>query len=376
MSEAGPDFSFVILARKDELLPVLPLPVQTPVSQATSDGPPRDIAAWWPWGVVAVCVLVAIVFVPRLYRSSDGGGSTSPGKPDGASQSTQDGAAIDKSGQKASPQSESAEPRIGATPRTIPEPAADAWTAIAEQIRGAVLALAAEDPNGLGTWSLGTATAIRGDTLLTTASVATHLESMRRDGWKLWAISPEQQIRVEITQVVVHVGYVRSSEKPEQQLFFDLAIVSVGGNLPRACPVAAADELARLDQDSRLGCLALSHGGDNEPEPIGRFDRLNPELTRGKIQRIDRLSADPAAPRLLLLPGSMPPGAWGSPLFNEQGKIIAVCTEAAQKSATGRMRLNFAPTVEAVSHWLRSQDNSVWVPPAAIKPDPGKSPQQ
>jgi hypothetical protein len=240
----------------------------------------------------------------------------------------------------------------------------DAWQIVERRNRRAVYAVAAEDPSGL-MWPLGTATAIRTDFLVTTASLATQMETLRREGWKTWALGSEANSGKEIATIQLHIGFVKSSEKPEQQSFFDLALLSTKGTASEVSELASDEELNALDARQPFGCLIISLpiGDKTDPtEPLDRFDGLVASITPGKIQGLLQLSRDPGAPRMLLLPASMPNHIWGSPVYNANGKLVAVCTEAAQKTDTGQVRLNYAPLVTGVVEWNRGRGQEYWVP--------------
>jgi hypothetical protein len=212
---------------------------------------------------------------------------------------------------------------------------------------------------------MGAGTAVREDLLVTTASVATQLETLRRESWKIWRLGSEANSASEISDIKVHIGYVKSAEKPEHQAFFDMALLTLRDKVPEVCEIASGYELDALDAREPFGCLALSlPAGDSKdpPEPIGRFDVLAPELVKGRIQGLLQLSRDPGAPRMLLLPALMPSHIWGSPVLNSRGKLVAVCTEAAQKTDTGQVRLNYAALVASVADWLKGEGQELWVP--------------
>ena len=59
-----------------------------------------------------------------------------------------------------------------------------------------------------------------------------------------------------------------------------------------------------------------------------------------------------------------------------QGKVIAVCTEAAQQTSTGQVRLNYAPVVDALADWLHERGSDLWVDPVVLErpQEPAKKP--
>jgi hypothetical protein len=73
-----------------------------------------------------------------------------------------------------------------------------------------------------------------------------------------------------------------------------------------------------------------------EAEPLTRFDNVTPTYHNAKIfmvtHRGDTTSSADVSPRLLSLVGALPKNAYGSPIVNEQGQVLAVYVEKADLS--------------------------------------------
>jgi hypothetical protein len=73
-----------------------------------------------------------------------------------------------------------------------------------------------------------------------------------------------------------------------------------------------------------------------EAEPLTRFDSVTPTYHSAKIymvtRRGDTTSSPDVSSRLLSLVGVLPKNAFGSPLVNEQGQVVAVYVEKADLS--------------------------------------------
>jgi len=380
LARDGPEIRVTIVPREVPSEPppvkqdvVLPLPpsraVLEPMLPTHASKSRSSLNAWLGVSAVGIAVvaLLAVLLSPRFSGNRDKRNSHSEAeRPVPRDADSQTSTVLPGKDEATSGATAVRTPPSGKDP----EPS-EPWKMVEQRNRRAVFAVAAEEPNGVGMWPMGTACAVRADMLVTTASVATQLETLRRDGWRIWALGSESNSAKEIATIQVHIGFVKSAEKPEHQAFFDLALITLSGRVAEVCQIASDEEIDALDARQPFGCLAISLPVDDPsdpPEPIGRFDVLVPELTKGKIQGLLQLSRDPSAPRMLLLPASMPTHIWGSPVLNASGNIVAVCTEAAQKTETGPVRLNYAPLLKGVSDWLKGKGQELWVaPPTGIE---------
>jgi hypothetical protein len=136
--------------------------------------------------------------------------------------------------------------------------------------------------------------------------------------------------------------------------------------LPQTCSVASRAELDGIDRQTRVACLGIVQPIPEEgeaPEPIGRFDLLAPELVAGRLLDVGKFSDGPDAPRLLFLANTFPATLWGSPIFDETGKVIAVFTLVERNDRDNNVAILVAPMLGSVGDWLRNAEPQLWVAP-------------
>lgn len=244
--------------------------------------------------------------------------------------------------------------------------AVDAWTTMAKKLAPAVCLLVAVNPKNGTAFPYGCACAIRSDALLTSAALATELEKRRRSGWQIQAKWVEHGKTLDVSKILVHSLFVDKTGTPEEQIYWDLAVLTVDGNMRDAAPLAGGD-LSELEQGVPLGCLAIAHTAD----PITRFDTPMVELTRVKLtSQIPHMTPDgavqPGAPDLLYLNGSLPGRIHGSPIVNEAGKIVGVYAEKAEAKegeAGPPPNRHYASDTTLVRAWLAGQGTEHWITP-------------
>jgi len=245
--------------------------------------------------------------------------------------------------------------------------AADAWTTMTKQVAPAVCLLVAVDPKTRTTFPYGCACAIRNDALLTSAALALELEKRRRSDWQIQATWPKHGTTLSVRDIKVHRGFADTADTPEEQIYWDLAVLTVDGKMADVAALAGAGDLAELEQGMPLGCLAIAHTA----EPLTRFDTPMVELTRVKLfGRIPLMTSDgvvqPGAPELLCLSGSLPDRLHGSPIVNEAGKIVGVYAEKAyfpDGEAGQSPNLHYASETTFVRAWLAGQGTEHWKAP-------------
>ena len=177
--------------------------------------------------------------------------------------------------------------------------------------------------------------------------------------------------------------------KPPELLYFDVALLTVAEKLPAFAPLASPEDLQALKDGATLLCLGYAHDAT-----MISNDEL-PPLQSGKGTGVFLITTIPlpaelppvgGPPRLLHVKGEIParwmddpadPAAkgtvplrpYGSPLFNAQGKLVAIYGDTPPKGDRP-MLLHLAPVVnpELIGRWLRgeadhTEDIQTWTLP-------------
>jgi len=257
---------------------------------------------------------------------------------------------------------ESPDARNAQTSFQVMVTAVDAWTAMTKKVAPAVCLLVAVDPKTDRVFPYGCASAIRNDALLTSGALASELEKRRRSGWEIRATWPGHSRTLVVRDIKVHRGFVDTADTPEEQIYWDLAVLTVLGKTTDVATLAGARELSELEQGMPLGCLAIAH----TTEPLTRFDTPMVELGRVKLSGQVPLSTSdgavqPGAPELLCLGGSLPDKIHGSPVVNQAGTIVGVYAEKADPSQSPDH--HYASETTLVRAWLAGQGTEHWITP-------------
>jgi len=245
--------------------------------------------------------------------------------------------------------------------------AVDEWTIMTKQVGPAVCLLVAVDPKTDRAFPFGSACAIRNDTLLTSGVLATELEKLRRSGWKIQANWPEHGKTLDVSKILVHRLFLDTADAPHEQIYWDLAVLTVAGGMTDLATLADARDLSVLEQGMPLGCLAIAHNA----EPLTRFDTPMVELQRVKLSGQIPLptpdgAVQPGAPVLLCISGSPPDRIHGSPIVNQAGKVVGVYAEKAQYPeghASQSRDHHYASQTTPVRAWLAGQGIEHWKTP-------------
>jgi hypothetical protein len=402
LSESGPDLAFTIVTRR----PAGPVVASREGSRHAPRDEPADIptlptlpAQRWPKtrsrpsnftlpiaAFAIVCAALVIVFTISVLRSRDsqdpkaasGKGGTAatdqsprrdPGKlANGGRQSSEP-----TKGNSAAPASgpDKVKGSTDEPPRAVTRDEADNRLPAVDANRRAVFTLAVESPGGI-LWAFGTCFAIRRDTLVTTATLACEFEKLRtaEAGWKLWALGAEQNARIEVKELRIHAGYAEAISAGKPPHFHDIALLTVGDELPAVCPIGTKSELDQAQRQTRVACLGVAQPIPQEgerPDPIGRFDTLSPDTVVGRLIDVSPSPGGPDASRLLFLPNSFPPTLWGSPILNEAGHAIGVFSMVEQEGRDSSIAILVAPTLHSVASWLQQPASGRWVPPVATR---------
>jgi hypothetical protein len=223
-------------------------------------------------------------------------------------------------------------------------------------------------------WPYATCVAISNDTLLTTAREAAQLATWRtNEGFRIWVTRPAANFKEEVQDIRVHGVYASLTKKTNGwMIYFDLGLLTVRTNLPKAVPLASPEDLAALEEGLPVFCFGFTHEG----ETITRFDKFEPRLTPGKIKLITVSQELPVKARVLHIKAEIPKNAHGSPIVNAAGRIIGIYGEAAASpggegvpaGAPALKNLHYAPVVnpELIKLWLQDRSDKIWVPATAF----------
>jgi hypothetical protein len=181
-------------------------------------------------------------------------------------------------------------------------------------------------------------------------------------GWQIFALR-EGAERVRVVDIQVPLAFQEKKNAPVEQLFFDLGLLEVEQKLPSRCELAAARHISAVERGMRVGCLRMPHDG----EPLTRFDRCAAELVTAKVREVTQLpdaSGPDGQPAVLHLQGKFPEHVLGSPVVNEDGRVLAVYAEKAQlpaELAQGGLEVHYAVSVDLVAAWLDGRGVQRWV---------------
>lgn len=242
-----------------------------------------------------------------------------------------------------------------------PPPPPDPWKVAKAAALPGYRLIAIEDPKIETTWPYAGAVVIGPQALLTTADVGVELARRRQQGMNVKVLRHSQDIGVPVDGVRVYAPF--QQEAPEEQLYFDMAILSTAERLDGVARLAEPAELAAIEPGQRLICAAISHTAD---EAINRFDRLAPEWRDGKVNLVTRRSAEAGAHRVLYLRGTFSDSFMGSPIFNDQGRLVALyCEPAADENGKAETTKHYAKLIEpqVIQLGLSRPDDPFWVAP-------------
>ena len=265
-------------------------------------------------------------------------------------------------------------------------PPTDPWYAIAHRVLPAIYLLAVEDASSTTLFPFGTACAIDDHALLTSAVIADELSKRLQAGWKVWALQPGLDKRIPIEKFQVHKGYQEASDAVAK-IYFDLAILSVDEKLETTCQIAAPRVFTRPPQTDQLLFIGFSPSG----EEMDRFDNpvahdlLASVVDHSKYGPAGEEAGIPVAALMHFTLATRDNGArapdvdaftnlYGSPIFNAQGKVMAIYAERAasdpeEPAATAAVHYAVIPTLARA--WAHGQGHDQWIATGAsdTKPD-------
>ena len=199
-------------------------------------------------------------------------------------------------------------------------------------ITSAVYLLIITEPRSGTSSPLAIAFAVRSDLLLTSGAVVQQLAKAQEKGMGVAAMHCLTQRQEEVTSLYLQPDYGRLADRPQDQIFTDVGAVQVSGKSRALAQLAAATDAADLEQGTPLRCVMPVF----EAEPPIRFDNTKPAYHDAKIymvtRRGDMASPPETHPRLLSLVGALPDNAYGSPIVNSQGQVVAMYVEKADLS--------------------------------------------
>jgi hypothetical protein len=392
LSDSGPDFCFRLVAGGKEPLsaaavagtttpPARSLPSATLVAapagrQDVAGGqtrqplpsPSPSTRPWtgWTLGAIAAAVLLVILwraFQPPIVVIVPGGkpaDDMKADKPGDTAKADKPTDARKKAGQE---QGDDKSGKGGVSP---PPPAA-------ELPRDAVFLVEVEKAGRF--WPFATCVAVAKDTLLTSAREAMQMAAWRqKDGFKLWAFSPALGLRTEIREIRVHGVFATLAEKPSDWIYFNLALLSVDGELPKIAALASPEELEEVKEDAQVRCLSFPHEGEKTAADYP----FQLQMVGGRILMTTVANHLPGRPRLLHVKAEIPPNAYGSPIFNEKGSLVGVYGAPADaadaeapnaKSARTHIQLASIVIPEIIRRWTGNRDGKLWIiPPSPTSP--------
>ncbi|MHB8952040.1 MAG: putative Ig domain-containing protein [Pirellulaceae bacterium] len=213
---------------------------------------------------------------------------------------------------------------------TVLEPAAE--TPVESAVTAAVYLLILEEPSSGTLFPFAVAFAVRDDLLLTSGAVVQELAKARDRGMTILALHCLSQNHEEITALYLKPEYLSLQDRPGEQIYHDLGAVQLTVGKRPAAPLAVATASTSLEQGTPLRCVMPLF----EAEPLTRFDNVAPTYHNAKIFMVTRSDDPTSSPavscRLLSLVGALPKNAYGSPIVNEQGEVVAVYVEKADLS--------------------------------------------
>jgi hypothetical protein len=247
---------------------------------------------------------------------------------------------------------------------------------IAEQLKDVVFLLQVEKSGHR--WPFATCVAIGKNTLLTTAREASHMAQWReKSGFKFWVTRPTDGFKEEeVRDIRIYGVFVPLADKPNDWIYFDSALLTIRGDLPKAARLASREELAALERGAPVSCFGFSHEG----EEVTRYDKFEARLIPGKIKFITAPPDLPGRPRLLHVKAEIPKNAYGSAVVNAEGGLIGLYGEvaatppgAAGGSGGAELKnLHYVTMVnpEMINLWLRDRNAQMWPVAAAVPTTP------
>lgn len=322
------------------------------------------------WILLVVCAAVAclgLILYEKLGLPSSGNGS----------------APLDKTGNQNLQDQKFPQPPPPSTPPPATQPTREEQIAaqikdkevqITTQIKDAVYLIQVETAGRF--WPFATCSAIGKNTLLTSAREAYILSDWRNDpqnGFKIWITNPASGIQMAVQDIYLNAVFTTIDDKfttidykPNDWNYYDLALITVAEELPNVIPLASPEEISE-------GLFVYCYGFTHEGKKITKSSSFQPQLMPGEIYLITAHPNLPFLSRLLHIKGKIFKNAFGSPIVNDQGKLVAVygSEEMHPEHAEGEypdpnaLKIHYAPVLEPklIKLGLDHQDSKIWVSP-------------
>jgi hypothetical protein len=368
----------VQIGGKGPRLEVLELTRPVPHHVPALSSPARFNQRWLIIGLAAALLLVVGFLLLRKHAvQQDGNGQEQanlapPNSNDKPSEPPGNGDAQPAQPDKhEDPPTPDPEPPKTETPPSQSQPpvSADPWKAAKERGLPSYRLIAVEDPDTQTTRPFAGAVAVAPQALITTADIGVELARFRERGRAVKVLRDSLDLGVAVERVRIQAPFQDAG--PEEQLYFDVAILSVNERLDGAATFASNAESNALREGSQLVCLAAR----NEGEPFDGFEELRPTFHEVAIRKVNSLSPEAGAPRVLSLHGQLGDNRWGSPLFNDQGHLVALYCDAAPLADGTPDRANhYAIVVQMglVKLGVAQAESEVWVAPVVPPAEPTK----
>ncbi len=249
----------------------------------------------------------------------------------------------------------------------VVQPPQDPWQTAQQALAQSVYLVVVEEPKSGAIWGLANATALSDTRLLTSAVIGIELAKFQKQGRKLYALQKSLDGRTQLATILVHAA--GQSDQPDQQIFFDYAILVAASPLPgKPAKLADPAEIAALEQGTSLASVAIDYGED----PIDRFQRMEPQLLANRIFAIARLADEPGAPQLARVRGKFVNKPIGCPIINQAGHVVGIYADAEQSDPNAdQLQIHYMPILMpgVIELGLTGQPNQVWVTPRVpVKP--------
>ncbi len=215
-------------------------------------------------------------------------------------------------------------------------------------------------------WPLATCVAVDKQTLLTSGREAMQLATWReKDGFKPWIVNPALGIKKEVREIRLHGVFASLADEPNDWIYFDLALLTVEGELPRIAPLASPVELAELSEDTVVRGFGFVHDGQKAPAGA----KFATQLVEGRILMTPVAENLPGRPRLLLVEAKFPQNAYGWPIIDAKGKVVGVYGAAApvpsqedSPAAASAADIHYAAIVvpDVIRRWTEKRDSRMW----------------
>ena len=196
--------------------------------------------------------------------------------------------------------------------------------------------------------------------LLTSAFGAIDLAGMQNKGYQIWAVSEKMKIRTAVRAIYVP-RKVSGLSETDDWLHANLGLIETEVELPTVFPFATQDDLRNLEEGLPVGCCGFSYNLVR----ITRFDKFEPQWFRGEVFVTGSTNRLGEEYRLLEFLAKLPENTYGSPVVNQQGRLVGVYGWAPNVEPAGVKDLRYAaiPSPELFQSPLEKLDNALWIRP-------------